>query len=89
MTGEWPKGEIDHDDRNPLNDRWVNLKDSTSLQNQANRGASITNLLGVKGIYERDGKYVARHTHNYNTTHLGTFDTIEEAIKAYEEACRD
>jgi hypothetical protein len=37
MTGEWPKDEIDHDDRDPQNDKWKNLKPATRSQNNTNR----------------------------------------------------
>jgi hypothetical protein len=37
MTGAWPENEIDHEDRDPLNDRWLNLRPATRQQNNANR----------------------------------------------------
>lgn len=88
MTGEWPKHEVDHKDRNRWNDCWDNLQDITHIENQANRGVSSTNIIGVKGVSLRGGKYAARITRNHITTNLGTFETIEEAIKAYETACQ-
>ena len=38
MTREWPN-EIDHIDRNPSNDRWINLRDVTHSENCKNRSA--------------------------------------------------
>ena len=38
MTKEWPKNEIDHIDRNTLNDKWSNLRDVTHAVNCKNRG---------------------------------------------------
>ncbi|WP_424031702.1 HNH endonuclease [Methylocella sp.] len=33
-TGEWPFPEVDHEDRNGTNNRWTNLHEATSTQNQ-------------------------------------------------------
>jgi hypothetical protein len=37
MTGEWPKGLIDHWDRDAMNNRWDNLRDATHSINVNNR----------------------------------------------------
>jgi hypothetical protein len=37
MTGKWPKHEVDHRDRDGLNNRWRNLRDVTRKQNEANK----------------------------------------------------
>ena len=37
MTGEWPKEEMDHIDRNPSNDQWSNLREATSSDNKYNQ----------------------------------------------------
>lgn len=39
MTGEFPKGEVDHKDRVRDNNRWDNLQVVTSATNCQNRGA--------------------------------------------------
>lgn len=38
MTGEWPKTGIDHKDRNPSNNTWLNLRLATKSENAENRG---------------------------------------------------
>jgi hypothetical protein len=37
MTGKWPRGDIDHKDRNGLNNRWTNLHVVTKAENNKNR----------------------------------------------------
>lgn len=37
MTGEWPSGTIDHKDRDPTNDRWINLADVSKSDQSRNR----------------------------------------------------
>ncbi len=84
MTGEWPKNKIDHEDLDKSNNRWLNLREATSTENNLNVNARKTNLLGVRGVRARhDGKgFVARIMVNQKEHHVGSFDTLEEAIKA-------
>lgn len=90
MTGEWPSAEIDHRDRNGLNNRWPNLREATPSQNGANKGASSTNRCGVKGatFVKRTGKYQAKIKDKGLSKHLGYFDTAEEANAAYLQAAK-
>ena len=37
MTGRWPEPEVDHKNRDPLDDKWTNLVESTRKQNNLNR----------------------------------------------------
>lgn len=45
MTGSWPTGEVDHDDRDPSNNRWYNLKDVTKAENLLNKALYLTNKI--------------------------------------------
>lgn len=85
MTGEWPRGEVDHCDTDPSNDRWDNLRKATSQENKANRGLNKNNTSGFKGVsWDRHKKkWVAQTKHNYRRIFLGRFDTKEEAHAAY------
>lgn len=47
MTGEMPKGEMDHIDRVRSNNRWSNV--GLSSQNKINRGPRSNT--GIKGVY--------------------------------------
>lgn len=80
--------QVDHKDRNGLNNQKSNLRAATASQNSANRGPAITNTYGYKGIsFEgRRDKWVAKIKVNYRKLHLGYFKTKEEAALAYNEA---
>lgn len=87
QTGEDPKDiEVDHKDRNPLNNCWSNLRLATRSQNTCNRKVNAGKTL-PKGVTKKStGRYQARITCNGNRIHLGNFDTPEEAHQVYCEA---
>lgn len=83
MTGEWPVGKVDHENTDPMDNRWVNLRIATSAQNQWNVGIRRNNTTGFAGVHydKRRNKYRAElHLH------LGRFDTPEAAHEAYKQA---
>lgn len=89
MTGSWPVGVIDHIDGNPSNNSWSNLRDVSTQCNQLNQKPSnrrtISGLIGAN--YDKyANKYLSRIHINGVTYHLGSFDTAEEAHRAYIEA---
>jgi hypothetical protein len=47
MTGEWPKNDVDHEDRDALNNRWKNLRDMTKGDNNRNRTRTYRRRLHV------------------------------------------
>ena len=51
VTGEDPGNKkVDHRDRDPSNNKWDNLRISTSSQNGINSGIFSTNTSGYKGV---------------------------------------
>lgn len=84
VHGEWSK--VDHKDTVRGNNAINNLRKTTSAQNSANQGVRITNMLGVKGVQKRGNKYRAYITVNYYTMHLGTFETLEQAVEVRKAA---
>lgn len=85
VTKEWPSLLIDHEDRNPSNNKWKNLRLATNAQNSSN-------YLGRNG--KTKGVYFCKQTKKYRasimaegiTHRLGRFKTEEEAITAYKVA---
>lgn len=74
------KNQIDHIDRNKLNNNIENLRVVTHQQNQFNKDA--------KGYswHKRDKKYQASIGLNGKVIHLGCYDNEEDARNCYLEA---
>lgn len=90
MTGRWPEHEIDHIDRDKLNNRFANLRDVPSATNQHNIVApQRNNTSGFRGVRRHGCRWVAEIKVNYRKHHLGVFDTPEEASAAYWAAKAD
>jgi len=86
VYGYWPN-QIDHKNREQLDNRLDNLRECNNRNNCINR-SSTTNTPGVRKT--RNGKkYRARIKINYKEVDLGTFDTEQEAIMAYKDKCRE
>lgn len=84
---ELPRGrkpEVDHRDRNGLNNQRTNLRISTHSQNMGNsRGHNKT---GFKGVYKVRDSYQATIRVNYRKICLGYADTPEAAHELYKAA---
>lgn len=83
--GEWPKGEVDHEDHDGLNNRIDNLRDTTHQKNRQNSRLYVTNTSGHHGVrwVPAAGRWesqigVGAGRHKY----LGRFVNIEDAIAA-------
>ena len=81
-----PKLYIDHINGNSLDNRRKNLRVCTNAENQWNCGKKSTSKQKYKGVRQtRYGTYEARIRYGGKRHHLGTFKTIEEAVKVYNE----
>lgn len=88
IYGEWPKGLVDHKNRNDNDNRKDNLRDVTHTQNQYNKVSP--NPHGYKGVTWRNrikNPWLSKIRVDGTRINLGSFATAEEAARAYEEAC--
>ena len=81
----FPAGQVDHKNRNGLDNQHHNLRLATHQQQMANsdrepRGA------GYRGVRRHYNRFVARMTHNRKDVYLGSFRTAVEAAKSYDRA---
>ena len=89
--GTFPPDKLDHEDRNRSNNCISNLRPATQKQNCENKGHSVNNTSGFRGVswHKATSKWSAQIKHNYNRIHLGLFDTAEDASAAYEAAANE
>lgn len=83
-----PNGSgIDHRDRNKLNNSKTNLRVvSNSVQGQ-NRNLFKNNTSGYRGVSKRkNGRFQAYIKVDYEMLRLRTWDTLEDAARAYDRA---
>lgn len=93
VTGEWPSLQIDHEDGDSENNRFLNLRDVTNATNAQNRKTagprSTTGLLGVLRLRQGHRTYWQSKIMANGVSHyLGTFPTPEAAHAAYMVAKR-
>jgi hypothetical protein len=83
MTCELPNQTIDHADKNPRNNRWANLRQATRSQQQMNRGVQANNRSGHTGVHweKRRQKWLAKIYIGRRFIHLGSFNSLTEAVK--------
>jgi len=90
MTGNWPKEEIDHKNRIRDDNRWDNIRESTSTINSQNRGGTNKwSECGLLGVTKHGDRFRAKIGVNRDSIHIGVYDTPEEAHQAYIEKKRE
>lgn len=89
---ELQKGEeTDHKNLNRLDNQRENIRLADSSKNKINRRLQSNNTTGYRGIWlQCDGKkWGATLKIKGKKTHLGVFDTPEEAAAAYDRAAKE
>lgn len=83
--------DVDHVNRNPLDNRRANLRICTHQQNLANTGPGRNNTSGYKGVSwdKQHRKWTATITVDYRQRHLGLFMEKRDAATAYNSAAFD
>lgn len=85
-----PGTQVDHRNRNGLDNRIENLRFASNTQNRQNTVARADNGLGLKGVYQVKGRSLAKPFRalikvDGKVRSLGYFATAQEAAQAYDK----
>lgn len=81
----WEDDEIDHINRNTMDNHRSNMRYATRSQNRINTSRAESSL-GARNIYQiEDGRYRVRVRRNGQEYYLGTFGTLDEAVAERDE----
>ena len=83
-----PDLQVDHINRDRLDNRRENLRFATRSQNQANKGRPINNSSHYKGVSWNKGRWEARIRYAGRRINLGRYDDAYSAALAYDAASR-
>jgi hypothetical protein len=91
MEGRIPAHQVDHEDRDPSNCRWGNLREATPNQNGYNKKLQPNNTSGHKGIdwHKAAKKWRVRIKMNGREYHLGLFAKLEDAVAYRKTVAED
>lgn len=81
--------EIDHADRNRLNNCRSNLRLCTHSQNVSNGSPRRTNTSGFRGVVRCRKKWLAQIKKDYKQYTIGIFLSREDAARAYDERAKE
>jgi hypothetical protein len=78
---------VDHRDRNPLNNRTLNLRICDKSQNAINTKVYKNNTSGIKGVHwsSKNNRWIAQISINKKRHHIGSFTDFNGACKARQE----
>jgi hypothetical protein len=85
--GDWPE-QLDHIDRNTLNNKIENLRSASASKNMMNRKTFKNNKSGYRGVswHKTQKKWFAYVDADKKRKNLGYFDSLEEAANVANEA---
>lgn len=86
-TGEYPEF-IDHINGDPNDNRIVNLRAVTRVENNRNKAIHSNNRTGTSGVRIRGSRWVAEITVDGRIRHLGYFESLADASVARKAAER-
>lgn len=88
MTGKWPDFEIDHENHKRNDNRFTNLVEKTTAQNNKNLSLRRTNKSGVTGVrWSPHAKaWIARIHADGKEYSLGHFANKDEAVRVRKQA---
>jgi len=96
QKGKWPSRQIDHDNRDSLDDSWGNLRYATTSKNAMNKDKNLgyagnpcsSRYKGISWNKTRR-KWRAFICFQGKSKFLGSFDMEIDAAMAYDSAARD
>lgn len=86
ILGATPGQRVDHKNQNPLDNRKENLRLANNSQNIANAKRYAGARHPYKGVAVCGAKWRAEIRVNGKHQHLGVFETITQAARAYDRA---
>ena len=88
VEGVMPPAQVDHVNRVPSDNRYVNIRKATQAENTQNISLSTKNTSGLIGASwnRTQKKWESRIRAKGKKLNLGLFDTAEEAHAAYTQA---
>lgn len=90
--GRWPAEQLDHHDRDPSNNRLLNLREATEAQNKANTSRHSDRLYdAAKGVYwvKSKGRWMATIYRKGKCHYIGYFKQKEDAAAAYAQRSKE
>lgn len=89
VKGKWPRLEIDHKNRKCWDDRWLNLREFSRIEQCRNQSLRANNSSGATGVMRLGPRrWKARIKVDYKYISLGTYRTRRAAIYARANAER-
>ena len=84
VHGRWPKEKIDHEDRDPGNNRILNLREAGPIDNTCNQKRRKDNASGCAGVHwhKLAGKWQAGVKYAGTFYYLGLFSEYDDAASA-------
>lgn len=93
LVAEWAgidtSQTIDHVNGDKTDCRRRNLRAASQHQQLYNRGLESTNKTGYRGVHLTRGKYRVTLSNKGKTEHVGSFDSLVEAARAYDKRARE
>ena len=86
--GSWPEDQIDHINGDPLDNRIVNLRAVSHLENQRNMKLRSTNVSGANGVNwsKQTGKWSVKIRDGKRYLSLGHYADLAEAVAVRRRA---